>query len=90
MGYNKFRWWTNGRKKKLSVKKPLIERINNGDFDYSHYYSEEKAARKQSSDLYNEIMSKCPDGGDYWGYEYEIVLKKNSRKSLGFVFGIKL
>ena len=56
MGYNKFRWWTNGRKKKLSVKKPLIERINNGDFDYSHYYSEEKAARKQSSDLYNEIM----------------------------------
>ena len=61
MGYNKFRWWTNGRKKKLSVKKPLIERINNGDFDYSHYYSEEKAARKQSSDLYNEIMSKCPE-----------------------------
>ena len=71
MGYNKFRWWTNGRKKKLSVKKPLIERINNGDFDYSHYYSEAEAARKQSSAIYKEIMSKCPKGGDYWGYEYE-------------------
>ena len=64
MGYNKFRWWTNGRKKKLSVKKPLIERINNGDFDYSHYYSEAEAARKQSSAIYKEIMSN-------WGYEYE-------------------
>ena len=28
-----------------------------------------EAGRKQSSDLYNEIMSKCPEGGDYWGYE---------------------
>tara|TARA_B100001769_G_C22083484_1_gene583947 strand:+ start:271 stop:708 length:438 start_codon:yes stop_codon:yes gene_type:complete len=71
MAYNKFRWWTNGKRKTLSVKSHLWDRIQNGDFEYSHYYTEEKAARKQSSDLYNEIMSKCPDGGDYWGYEYE-------------------
>tara|TARA_B100002019_G_C20883682_1_gene409967 strand:+ start:141 stop:575 length:435 start_codon:yes stop_codon:yes gene_type:complete len=71
MAYNKYRWWTNGKRKTLSVKSHLWDRIQNGDFELSHYYTEEKAARKQSSDLYNEIMSKCPDGGDYWGYEYE-------------------
>ena len=74
MGYNKFRWWTNGRKKKLSVKQPLIERINNGDFDYSHYYSEAEAARKLASAIYDEVMEgyyKNPNSDDYWGYVNE-------------------
>ena len=74
MGYNKFRWWTNGRKKKLSVKQPLIEKINNGDFDYSHYYSEAEAARKLASAIYDEVMEgyyKNPNSDDYWGYVNE-------------------
>ena len=74
MGYNKFRWWTNGRKKKLSIKKPLIERINNGDFDYSHYYSEAEAARKLASAIYDGVMEgyyKNESKGDYWGYVNE-------------------
>ena len=74
MGYNKFRWWTNGRKKKLSVKKSLIERINNGDFDYSHYYSEAEAARQLASAIYDEVMEgyyKNPNSNDYWGYVNE-------------------
>ena len=79
MGYNKFRWWTNGRKKKLSVKKSLIERINNGDFDYSHYYSEAEAARKQSSAIYDEVMSKCPEGGNHFDYEYEARQKSHMK-----------
>lgn len=71
MGYNKFRWWTKGKKKKLSVKKPLIERINNGDFDYSHYYTEADTARKQCSALYNEVMDRYKEGDDYFSFEYE-------------------
>ena len=74
MGYNKFRWWTNGRKKKLSVKQPLIERINNGDFDYSYYYSEAEAARKLASAIYDGVMEgyyKNPNSDDYWGYVNE-------------------
>ncbi len=74
MGYNKFRWWTNGSKKKLSIKKPLIERINNGDFDYSHYYSEAEAARELASAIYDGVMEgyyKNESKDDYWGYVNE-------------------
>ena len=75
MGYNPYRWWTSGKKKKkLSVKEHLYDRIKNGDFDYSYYYSEAEAARKQSSDLYNSVMDgyyKGGEKGDYWGYVNE-------------------
>ena len=75
MGYNPYRWWASGKKKKkLSVKEHLYDRIKNGDFDYSYYYSEAEAARKQSSDLYNSVMDgyyKGGEKGDYWGYVNE-------------------
>lgn len=38
--YNQFRWWRRWESKKslLPKTKPLIDRILNGDFDFSHYF----------------------------------------------------
>ena len=38
--YNQFRWWRRWDSKQfpLSPKAPLIDRILNGDFDFSHYF----------------------------------------------------
>jgi hypothetical protein len=38
--YNQFRWWRRweSQKPSLSKTKPLIDRILNGDFDFSNYY----------------------------------------------------
>ena len=37
--YNKFQWWRNWKlKDTLHPNKPLLERIENGDFDHSGYY----------------------------------------------------
>ena len=39
MGYNPFRWYTNGKRKKpLKKSEPLLLRIRNGDFEYSPYF----------------------------------------------------
>ena len=39
MSYNRFKWWTKGRPNKpLKADTPLLLKIRNGDFDFSHYY----------------------------------------------------
>jgi hypothetical protein len=55
MAYNKFRWWTKGRKNKpLSGKAPLLLKIRNGDFDYSYMFDEAKAMRDEAKRVYEE------------------------------------
>jgi len=57
MGYNKFRWWTNGRRKKpLPKSAPLLLKIRNGDFEYSPYFEEAEDNRKESDKIYESVM----------------------------------
>jgi len=53
--YNKFRWWTRGRKNKpLSTKAPLLLKIRNGDFDYSYMFAEAQAMRDEANRVYEQ------------------------------------
>ena len=48
MAYNKFRWYTNGRRKKpLKKSEPLLLRIRNGDFEYSPYFDEAEKMKEE-------------------------------------------
>jgi len=62
MGYNPFRWYTKGKKKRLPQSAHLFDKIQNGDFDYSHYYAEAEEARKEYSSLFQTTMENT---GDY-------------------------
>ena len=55
MGYNKFRWWTKGRKSKpLPADAPLLLKIRNGDFDYSYMFNEALEMRQSAQKSYDE------------------------------------
>ena len=55
MAYNKFRWWTRGRKNKpLKPNAPLLLKIRNGDFDYSYMFEEVKAVRQEATSVYEK------------------------------------
>jgi hypothetical protein len=57
MGYNKFRWWSNGKMKPpLPKSAPLLLKIRNGDFEYSPYFKEAEDNRKESDKIYESIM----------------------------------
>jgi hypothetical protein len=62
MGYNPFKWYTKGKKKRLPQSAHLFDKIQNGDFDYSHYYTEAEEARKEYSSLFQKTMDET---GDY-------------------------
>jgi len=65
MGYNKFQWWMNGqsRKKPLSKNAPLLDKIKNGDFDYSPLFDASKKCR-QDSELAYELAYRNYIGND--------------------------
>ena len=55
MGYNPFRWWTNGRTHKpLKSNAPLLLKIRNGDFNYSYMFGEAKQMRETSDKVYQQ------------------------------------
>jgi len=55
MGYNKFRWWTKGRKiKPLPANAPLLLKIRNGDFDYSYMFNEVKSVDMEAVSIYEK------------------------------------
>ena len=57
MAYNKFRWWITGRiKKPLPPSKPLLDRIRNGDFEYSPYFEQAESYRKISDELFDTTL----------------------------------
>ena len=64
INYNQFRWWRSyqPKNKPLDNRKPLRERIFNGDFDYSCY----KAQQYQVEYQLNDILEEC--GMDYGKY----------------------
>ena len=63
MGYNPFRWYTKGKKKRLPQNAHLFDKIQNGDFDYSYYFTEAEEARKEYSSIFQRVMKET--GGDY-------------------------
>lgn len=63
MGYNPFRWYTKGKKKRLPQSAHLFDKIKNGDFDYSYYYTEAEEARNEYSSIFQKVMKET--GDDY-------------------------
>ena len=59
MGYNPFRWYTQGkyRKKPLKSNELLLDKIKNGDFEYSPFFLEADDNEKLYTKMYNEFMS---------------------------------
>ena len=60
MGYNPFRWYTNGkyRKRPLPQSSPLLLKIRNGDFESSPFFKEAEDARKDYQRMYDEFIQK--------------------------------
>ena len=59
MGYNPFRWYTQGkyRTKPLKKNSPLLLKIQNGDFEYSPFF----LAAKDNDKLYDEMHQQFMD-----------------------------
>lgn len=58
MGYNPYRWWTKGRRKKpLKADAPLLLKIRNGDFDYSYMFSEALEMRQSAQKSYEQTYT---------------------------------
>ena len=62
LNYNAFRWWRmyESKNKPLDNRKPLRERIMNGDFEFSHYYLQALWVEHDLNDL--QIECKGDDG----------------------------
>lgn len=59
MGYNRFRWWSKGKRhKRLPANAPLLAKIQNGDFEVSSYYEEAKQAQKDADRIYDEVYQR--------------------------------
>jgi two-component SAPR family response regulator len=56
MSYNPYLWFTKQRKRKLPKSRPLLERIQNGDFEYSIYFQEAEQVRKEAEQVFNDVM----------------------------------
>jgi len=59
LNYNQFRWWRmyDSKNKPLDKRKPLRDRILNGDYDFSHYWYQ---AAWVEHDL-NDLQKECAD-----------------------------
>ena len=69
INYNQFRWWRmyQPKHKPLDNRKPLRDRILNGDFDYSCYKAQQYWVEYQL----NDILEEC-------GVDYQMYLEKTS------------
>ena len=58
MGYNPFRWYTQGkyRTKPLKSNAPLLLKIRNGDFESSPFFKEADDNEKLYTKMYNEYI----------------------------------
>ena len=60
MGYNPFRWYTQGKYRTKPLKKsaPLLLKIQNGDFEYSPFFLESKDNDKLYDEMFEQYMEK--------------------------------
>jgi hypothetical protein len=77
--YNKFRWWRmyDDISLKKPSKSPLIEKIKNGDFNYSHYGFQAMWCEHEINKVYNKIGPK-----DSGRFVEETSLLRSKRKRL--------
>ena len=55
MAYNRFRWWASGKRKKpLSDRAPLFDKIQNGDYSYSFMFGEADKMRMTAKQAYQQ------------------------------------
>jgi hypothetical protein len=54
LNYNKFMWWRRytSKNQPLPTKSTFLERIKNGDYEFSHYYWQWKLTELELNDLY--------------------------------------
>jgi hypothetical protein len=62
MAYNPYQWWKTNKKKRLSQSAHLFDKIQNGDYNYSHYFTEAEASRQEYASLFQKTMNET---GDY-------------------------
>lgn len=106
MVYNPYQWWKGNKKRKLPQSAHLFDKIKNGDFNYSHYFTEAEASRQEYASLFQETMKRTGDYGqaratakmknvralklDEEGHAHEIRLLTNLRNELREEFGFDL
>ena len=89
MGYNPFRWYTQGkyRKKPLKSNAPLLLKIQNGDFEKSPFYKEAEDNMKLYDKMYNEYIEKSNSKDDHMikheAHQYAKMKKIKARETFG-------
>jgi hypothetical protein len=81
MSYNKFRWWTKGKKNKpLPEHYPLSQKIQNGDYDYSYMFAEAKEMRDTAQKVYQQTYDNY--GGTDEKNRIDVALEASQMKRL--------
>ena len=64
LNYNQFRWWRrfDSPNKALHKYSDLLDKIQNGDFDFSHYFWQAKYTEMEMDEIHNEVW---PDSVKY-------------------------
>lgn len=81
MSYNRFRWWTRGKKNKpLPEHYPISHKIQNGDFDYSYMFAEAKEMRDTAQKVYQQTYDNY--GGTDEKNRIDVALEASQMKRL--------
>jgi len=81
MSYNKFKWWTKGKKHKpLSDRAPLYDKIQNGDYDYSYMFNEAEMVKELAKKAYDDTYKNY--GGTDEKNRIEVSLDASRMKRL--------
>jgi hypothetical protein len=77
LNYNKFRWWRmfENINSPLPNKSPLLDKILNGDFDYSHYKLQAELVEYEL----NELAEKCGGNNELFNEKSSLLRVKRKR-----------
>jgi hypothetical protein len=76
LNYNQFRWWRkwDSKNKPLDKSKPLLDKIRNGDFDYSHYFWQAQICEIELNEKYQAY-----NNSDRWMEETQVDRARRKR-----------
>jgi hypothetical protein len=81
MGYNRYRWWTKGKRNKpLPEHYPIAEKIKNGDYDYSYMFGEAKEMKDTAQKVFQQTWDNY--GGTDQQNRKEVALDASRMKRL--------
>ena len=77
LNYNQFRWWRmyDVKKKSLAAHFPLRDRIENGDYDFSHYWYQ---AAWVEHDI-NDLEIECKDDAGLFSQKVQVLSARRKR-----------